>query len=694
MAESFNLAQSFFVDSKAVDSSSVVLVTSIELYFQSKPIEGKAISGINKPGVSLYLCTMSNEQPALNTTIKNSRARLEYDSITSSTDGTVATKFSFDKPIPLTTDASYAMLIKFDGNDTGYNLWWGVSGETYTNTTKQATINSGYTDGNFFKITNGDVLTKNGKADLKFKLNIAKYTTLSQTYKYKERAYELFQYYANSYSGSIITGEYAYKNTANLAGSVSVNTTSALVTGTGTTFNTNFAVGDYIIVSDTTASNTIVALVNSVTNSTSMTLTTNASFTNTAARIYKTAVARAYLADNKNEFVILTDSNANSSLYFSNGDYVKFVDSQAQVRIFAMQDFPVSRITSQMQAIVPSLTSVTSTIDVANSTYAITSGTQINLPIGKRQFIDLYPATIASRSLSAVGTPSLFTGNVSVNGALTFTTTNQYCSPVLDEEDADIILYRYTINSDATNEQRASGNAYSKYISKKVVLGKDQDAEDIRVYVTAHLPANTSLKLYGKFLNAEDSELLDSKNWTPLEEVDAFTYVSAQENRNDVIEKQYKIPYYHDDETALTGHGQMTWSGGAGNTIISTSDNLSSNFGANGVANAVIRVYQETSPNNFFVSYVAQSNSTTITIADTITNNSFLASGLKIAKVSNNNLNSAFLNPQNKNVARYYTKNYAPKDTYKSFSVKVVMLSDDSYTGPIVKDVKAVAVSA
>jgi hypothetical protein len=138
----------------------------------------------------------------------------------------------------------------------------------------------------------------------------------------------------------------------------------------------------------------------------------------------------------------------------------------------------------------------------------------------------------------------------------------------------------------------------------------------------------------------------------------------------------------------------MTWSGGTGNTIITTSTNLSGSFGANGVANSVIRVYQETSPNNFFVSYVAQSNSTTITIADTITNNSFLASGLKIAKVSNNNLNSAFLNPQNKNVARYYTKNYAPKDTYKSFSIKVVMLSDDSYTGPIIKDVKAVAVSA
>jgi hypothetical protein len=381
-------------------------------------------------------------------------------------------------------------------------------------------------------------------------------------------------------------------------------------------------------------------------------------------------------------------------LYFANGDYVKFVDSQSQVRIFAMQDFPVSRITSQMQAITPSQTSVTSTIDVANSTYKITSGTQINLPINKRQFIDLYPATIASRSLSAVGTPSLFAGNVSVNGALTFTTTNQYCSPILDEEDADVVLYRYTINSDTTNEQFTSGNAYSKYVSKKVVLGKDQDAEDIRVYVTAHLPANTSLKLYGKFLNAEDSELLDSKNWTPLEEVDAFTYVSAQENRNDVIEKQYKIPFFHDDESVLSGYGQMTWSGGTGNTIITTSTNLSGSFGANGVANSVIRVYQETSPNNFFVSYVAQSNSTTITIADTITNNSFLASGLKIAKVSNNNLNSAFLNPQNKNVARYYTKNYAPKDTYKSFSIKVVMLSDDSYTGPIIKDVKAVAVSA
>lgn len=698
MSDGFNFAQSFFVDSDAVGGAAAVLLTSVELYFQAKPVQGKTSSNITKPGLSVYVCPIENEQPNLNKIITGSRSRKEYDDVQTSINGTVATKCSFQRPIMVATDASYAVCIKFDGNDTGYNLWWGVSGEPHADTTKQATINSGYSDGNLFTITNGNVLTKNGSADLKFKINVAKFTSLSNTFSFTENNYELFKYYANSITGTVKTGEYAYKNTANSAGTINVVSNSYAIQGVGTSFSSLFAAGDYIVFSDGTAGNTNIRVVNSITNSTYMVLDERPHFTNTGVAFYKTAVGQVYLSDPKTERIIFTGSNANGTLYFANNDYIKFEDSGAQVRIQQMEDFNISRLTSQFNVVIPALTSAQTSIDIANSTYYATSGTSVKLPIGKRQFVDSYPATIASRSMQAcTASKSLYnssTGNTSVNGSITFTTTNQFSSPYIDEEDLDIILYRYIINNDSTNEETGSGNAYSRYVSRKVVLGKDQDAEDLRLYTTAHLPQGTSIKAYCRMLNSDDYEIMDEKNWTPLEEVNPFDYTSADDNRNDTTEKEFKIPYYHSDSNTLSGFATMTWTGGTGNTVITTSTNLSSNFGANGSSNSLIRVYQEASPNNFFVSYVAASNSTSITVSDNITNGSFNTTGLKIQKLSDTNKFSGFINPQNSNIVRYYTKNYAPKDTYKVFAIKIVLLSEDSFRGPILKDIRAIAVSA
>lgn len=698
MSDSFNFAQSFFIDSAAVDGAAAVLLTSVELYFQSKPVQGKTSSNIAKPGLSVYVCPMENEQPAVNKVITGSRSRKEYDEVSTSINGTVATKCTFKKPILVSTGASYAVLIKFDGNDTGYNLWWGVSGEPHADTTKQATINSGYSDGNLYTITNGSVLTKNGSADLKFKVNIAKFTSLSETFSFTELNYELFKYYANAVTGTVKTGEYAYKNTANAAGTINVNSNSYIISGVGTSFNSSFAAGDYIVFSDGTTGNTNIRIVNSVTNSTSLILDELPHFTNTGVAYYKTAVGQVYLSDPRTDTLILQGSNANNTLYFANNDYVKFEDSGAQLRIESMLDFSVSRVTSQFNAAIPALSSVDTSLNLANSTYYTSGSTSIKLPISRRQFIDTYPATIASKSLQArTASKSLFnasTGNTTVNGAITFTTTNKYTSPYIDEEDLDIILYRYIINNDATDEEKGQGNAFSKYVSRKVVLGKDQDAEDFRMYTTAHLPQETSIKAYARMLNSDDYEIMDDKNWTPLEEVNLFDYISADDNRNDTTEKEYKIPYYHSDGTTLSGFGTMTWTASAGNTVITTSADISAQFGANGSSNSLIRVYQQASPNNFFVSYVAQSNSTTITLSDNITNGSFNTTGLKIEKISDTNKFSAFINPQNKNIVRYYTKNYAPKDTYKVFATKIVLLSENSFRGPILKDIRAIAVSA
>jgi len=691
MSTQFDLAQSFYLDKGAVADASVVHITSVELYLETKPEAGNSTTGLYKPGISVYLCPILNDQPQLNRVVQGSRARVEWDDINTSelTEvPKVATKFSFERPVIVATDTQYAILIKIDGGDPGFSFYWGESGKTYLNSTYTASINSGYNDGAFYVITNGSVLTKNPSADLQFHVNVAKFNPLTNTYLFKERGYELIKYLSNSYSTDLITGEYVYQNTAALTGSITSNSSSLVVVGTGgTTFDTTFAVGSSVVISDSTPGNTFIRFVDSVASASSMTLDEQPHVTAAGLSYYNPAIAKVYIFDKKSDYVILTDSTANSTVYFDAADVIKGEDSRAQLVISQVENFDIGRVTSQLNVVVPSQAGSNASIEFANTVYG-TQTISTNIPVAKRQFIDSYDAMIGSQSLVKPNlTNNLFTGNVSVNGSLVFTTQNAYTSPYIAEDDLDILVYRYIINNDATGEEQSNGNATSRYISKKVVLGNEQDAEDLRVYTSAYIPTQTNIKIYAQLLNGEDYESSMSKNWSLLEEVNQADYVSSSQNKDDVVEREYQIPNYYTDGTLLAAAGGMV----TPNNVIRTSADISSNVTVN---STLIRVYQEGSPNNFFVSLVTAANSISITVADTVSNTSFNSNGLQIEKVSDANKFSAFINPQNSNIARYYTNGLAPVDTYKQFALKVVLLSPYTFSVPLIKDVRAIAVSA
>ena len=690
MATQFDLAQTFYLDKGSVNNAGVVHITSVELFFESKPAAGASKTNIYKPGVTLFIAPVSEQQPDINKAIEGSFARVEWDDVVVSGDASTSTKFTFARPIIVATDNQYAFLVKFDGNDEDFQLWWAQSGEYYLNTNIIASVSSGYNDGSMFKVTNGSVLTKNADADFKFKINVAKFSSTGDQYIFNERKYELFQYNANTITGDFKVGEYVYKNTAAKTGTLTISSDSANVTGSGgTTFDSDFAIGDYIVISDGTAGNTIIRIVASPTpTASSLVLDEKPHFSNSGLSYYKTAVAKVYLYDKKSDHMILTDSNANTTLYFANNSYVIGEDTGAQIQISEMKDMGVSRAMSQFSIVTPPFTTAEVSAAFSNSTYDTTDSPQTIFPVGKKQFLN-YDGIIASRSIAMteVGT-HFYTGNVSVNGIITFTTSNQFSSPYVEEPDLDLFTYRYIINDDATNEVIGSGNAASKYVSKRVTLGTDQEAEDLRVYVTVYQPQGTRIIVYGRLLNSDDSESFSNKNWTALEEVNPVQYTSSETNKQDTVEKEYRIPFYPSQMFSFDG---VYFTGQTGNNVLATTSNISANVVA---GNTLIRVYQENTPNNFFVSLVTAANSSTITLQDAVSNVSFNIAGLKAEKFSTVNKYSAFINPQNKNICRYYTSDWAPKDTYKIFAIKIVLLSQYEYKSPLVNNVRAIAVSA
>ena len=132
----------------------------------------------------------------------------------------------------------------------------------------------------------------------------------------------------------------------------------------------------------------------------------------------------------------------------------------------------------------------------------------------------------------------------------TFITYSDFVSPILDLKKTQSLLIDNIVNNNTTNETAASGGSlYNKYISKTVTLAENQDAEDIKVVITAYRPPETDVRLWARILHTEDGTAFGQRTWIELEKVDGANGVySSRSNLNDFIEYEYKFP-----DSSLTG---------------------------------------------------------------------------------------------------------------------------------------------
>jgi hypothetical protein len=91
-------------------------------------------------------------------------------------------------------------------------------------------------------------------------------------------------------------------------------------------------------------------------------------------------------------------------------------------------------------------------------------------------------------------------------------------SPIIDLNKIGCVVVANYVNNDATNETTNTGSAYSKYISRKVILDNGQEAEDLRIFLTADLPVGSSVKVYAKLLNDTDTVTFTSRPWVLMTE--------------------------------------------------------------------------------------------------------------------------------------------------------------------------------
>lgn len=860
----FKIAQTFSVDQAAVRNAEHVILTSIDLYFKKKPQHTNNKSNIFQPGVILKIVeTKEDGVPDVGAPLAGGVARLEYTEILASSTGALKSNFRFATPVICKSGKTYAILISYDG-DEDYELWTVREGEVLVGTnTRTAGATAKYV-GNYYEYTSvcgvnpsisdarvvkpdytSAVWKPLKNVDLKFAVYIGAYAAVTSNAtpatnlvanciitganKYEFITFD--RYDSNTLSITSATpGEYVYQETPVSYGYIRVNSKSLTVQAVSDSVNFNTLYSsdslnkNFVILRDSATTNIDVREVVDIFSNSEILLDARPSFTTNTATLSVSPVGKlnilkkhryhgrwwdagantsTYHAGRDTPMIVLTESNANSSVRFVNnmitgisivagGDGYANTDS---IRIYT------TGITGSLNAAANVVTNSTGgitavtlsnagfgftntisyTILNANTVSSAGTGATINVTSGSTMRTELTNAYFSNCVIINLETHRSFphmhthqnqhhtvnwhthqpfyviagtentlllcnvaqrkaitqfwhtdhhdkkykdgriwvmpsrsnevllgaaTLNSSANVTVTancgmaieanITSNNIFSVPIIVTP--DIYVYNYAINNDYTNEHKNTGNAVAKHISTKVSFENGYTAEDLLVYVRAHRPANTSIKVYARIHNSQDSEAFDDKDYTLLEcTSNNETDYSALGDSSDIIE--YTYTFGQSPNTYLVTNGTSL-------TVLSNTEIVGTDTAYNTelAVNDVVKVYDPLFPNNYMITTVNSiTNSTHLVITTAVSNNDIVGYGRKIDLLGRPaNTTSAEVGwPQqayndilNDNVVRYFASSVTPFDGYNTFSVKVVLLSDNRTNVPMIEDIRAIGVTA
>lgn len=339
----YNCIQTFFSDPKEVNNSPLVSLTSITLYFKSKPKVTNNSSGINSPGVVIYLCGMSGDSPDPESQVRNTLVRRDYNDILFSPEAASPTTFKFKTPVTVPTGKYYGIVVKFEDPD--YQLWFSKQGEHLVGTNIISQGPSGKTDGFYYTPSNSGIVNADPSKDLKYKVSVAKFNALDVNAIMVPFHYEFLDF--NSRANTFTGGEFVYQDYGNTstnstyfkAGTILVNSSSNTIIGNGTSFTTQIGANAYVVLVN--GANAAVRKVQYITNNTQLVLEEPPPFDVAAGRYKVTPVAKVYYPRYTQNNIVLIDSSANSTVRFvnnaivyavitsggegyTNGDYITF----------------------------------------------------------------------------------------------------------------------------------------------------------------------------------------------------------------------------------------------------------------------------------------------------------------------------------------------------------------------------------
>jgi hypothetical protein len=652
------LAQTFIIKDK--DNSPGMFITKMDLYFETKDSD---------LGMTVQLRAVENGYPD-SKILPYGSIHLKSSDVNTSDDGTVATTVTFPSPVYVAAGLEYCFVLMPDGNNPNYNAFVKKTGEA--DLTTGTILNKDEFEGLLFISSNNRAWKSYQDEDIKFTIYRANFTSRRGTVDYQNHDYEFLT--LGTINGTFTQGErvFVYDNSANITGNVSFSSTSETVTGTGSTFSTDLAVGNFIALTNGTSHS--VRKVTAIANNTSLTVQGFPDYTSAGvADIQLTPSGEVYYyesTDQLKEMHLQKSSATNSTFKFANSVTIIGSDSEANAAVTTVDDINVTSFENLMYQISPVGTQLvqyaqanTSSGQTSNTSFALNNRNNLN-----------EVAQIKSRSNEIVGG----TGK-SWKHTFEFNTNEELLSPVIDDSISNILRYENIINNSNTSEHLPQqGNSSAKYVSRVVTLEDGLDAEDLKVFVTATQPATAQVEVYAKLAHELESDAFIDRHWTRLTKVGTDVQTNA-EQEEDYFEFEYTLPNTP-PSTALVGRGLAD----AANSLIATTDTQASAL----AVGDLVKIVNTSATTDYQIETVTAVNSTVVTVGNAISFDNTQADMFKITTPQ-----TAFKDPQNETIVTYYNSGQNKFDTYKAFQIKIVMLSDNAARVPKVKDFRALALS-
>lgn len=805
-------------------------ITKVEVFLKEKDTSGA--------GLILQLRTTDNGYP---TTKVLAEKHLKQGEVNISEDASLGTTFQFDTPAFVASLDEYCIVIIPDGNSPNYIIWTAAPGLPDVST--GIITNADWGDGTMFLGANDRVWTPIQNEDLKFKIYTTKFTKENGTVTLVNKPYEFLTlsgiqgaftegeqvaqkattylpgtYTVNALATSTITvntdltssisaGDYLlliYGNskTAAKSGTVTVVSGSNVAVGVGSSVNTEYTVGDYILVGSQ------MREITSLTNTTHLTVDCNfntslsgnlhyniqetfqvnrvnqisysspnttlvmkdfpeksidngtANSANGYVGVQKVVKAVVDRLNKDNSIVLKDTTTANTTFRIEVGRKLVGSSSEASATVATIDNFKINYTEPHVTTFIPPSNSITIKQNIVQ---AATVGYNAAISFGVSNKVP-YEGYLKSKSNEVYDADK----SIVITASMSKSSLSSKIGPVIDLMPAGMVGMSNIINDDITDENTKGGNADSKYISKKVILLEGLDAEDIKVYVTAHKPPQSDVYVYAKILSGSDSDNFEDKDWTLLVQETPSLY-SDSGDEQDYLEYSYTFnttppsrvlpgkantstssntitglstsfirqfnsntdvssssdyitltdanTYFRNGEkTTYFTAGSNTIVGGLANATVyyvvsantstlqlsstpnGTAINITGNTTASGAAtnghflsvlntNDIIKISNTSGYEINFVSAFPTSNTSLV-----VTNNPLTtASGLIIEKVTQEK--AAFKYTVDSGIVRYYDSVKALQKEYKTYAIKVVLASSDSSFPPIIKDVRAIAVS-
>lgn len=549
------ICQTFFVDTSAMGNllSSGAFLSKVDLYFSEKDSTQPLIVEIREVDPASGYPT-----PKI---LPYGRAIVSSSSVNTSTDGSKPTVVYFPSPVYVQNGKQYALCLIPGGGNPNYRAWISRLGDNDLITGNR--ISSQPAAGMLFASSNDRTYTALQEEDLKFNVYFANYvvsTTGTLILKNENRDFFTVANVSSdvgfSRAGEEVHGETLLTWASltpgqNWVGNVALTNSYVQGITSGATGRVTFyssANNEMRLRSVSTnakfkGGESIRLRIGSPTGGT---LVSNGTISSATYPVGKTvyyapsAQSNTYLHVANVTFANSGTASAKNRTFLDNR-WVRSQVNGVDARIVSLDSLNADLVNVKGDYIIPSNTSITPSAKFATSISARDSAyISINMNSDTVFASRRYIHSESAESNTNITSSTMKEGSAEIKFA--FVSNNRYGSPVFDTSRISATIVENLLNNVTTTEGNAAfgGAAKARYITRKVVLAENQDAEDLKVYLDAYVPPGSAVNVYYKILNGEDSDSFKDAKWQEMTRLTTTNAVSDSENRNDFRELEFQ----------------------------------------------------------------------------------------------------------------------------------------------------------